>query len=200
MFRWLRRFTGRQARPEASRTVQVLQSTQTTAYWIQTGGESLAQGDYLPGCLVPEFQPEFGTGKGEAEVRVAKADLIIVTQSCDLENKKVVFVALCPIYSLARFEQVNPKFARKGQWEEVRRGRHEGLYLLASPVNPLNNWEALVVDSRQIISLPFTYLMKHAESLGPRWRLQPPYLEHFSQAFARFFMRVGLPSAIPPFT
>jgi hypothetical protein len=31
------------------------------------------------------------------------------------------------------------------------------------------------------------------------WRLQSPYLEHFSQAFARFFMRVGLPSAVPPF-
>jgi hypothetical protein len=26
-----------------------------------------------------------------------------------------------------------------------------------------------------------------------------PYLEHFSQAFARFFMRVGLPSTIPGF-
>jgi len=29
--------------------------------------------------------------------------------------------------------------------------------------------------------------------------LRSPYLEHFSQAFARFFMRVGLPTAIPPF-
>ena len=25
-----------------------------------------------------------------------------------------------------------------------------------------------------------------------------PFLEHFSQAFARFFMRVGLPSSISP--
>jgi hypothetical protein len=57
----------------------------------------------------------------------------------------------------------------------------------------------LVVDFRQIISLPFAYLSRHAEQLGPRWRLQSPYLEHFSQAFARFFMRVGLPSALPPF-
>ncbi|MEZ2279409.1 MAG: hypothetical protein ACBR12_21120, partial [Microcoleus sp.] len=35
--------------------------------------------------------------------------------------------------------------------------------------------------------------------LNDRWRLKSPYLEHFSQAFARLFMRVGLPSAIPPF-
>jgi hypothetical protein len=39
-----------------------------------------------------------------------------------------------------------------------------------------------------------------AAALGNRWRLQSPFLEHFSQAFARFFMRVGLPSAVPPFT
>ena len=30
-------------------------------------------------------------------------------------------------------------------------------------------------------------------------RLLPPYGEHLSQAFARFFMRVGLPVDIPPF-
>jgi len=30
----------------------------------------------------------------------------------------------------------------------------------------------------------------------PRLRLRPPYREHLSQAFARFFMRVGLPTDI----
>ncbi len=30
----------------------------------------------------------------------------------------------------------------------------------------------------------------------PRLRLLPPYREHLSQAFARFFMRVGLPVAV----
>jgi hypothetical protein len=29
-------------------------------------------------------------------------------------------------------------------------------------------------------------------------RLCPPYREHLAQAFARFFMRVGLPIPIPP--
>jgi hypothetical protein len=47
--------------------------------------------------------------------------------------------------------------------------------------------------------VPYAYLTQHAESLGLRWRLESPFLEHFSQAFARFFMRVGLPSAIAPF-
>jgi hypothetical protein len=55
------------------------------------------------------------------------------------------------------------------------------------------------VDFGHIVSLPLDYLADHAESLGNRWRLRSPFLEHFSQAFARFFMRVGLPSDIPPF-
>jgi len=102
-------------------------------------------------------------------------------------------------HSIGRFEEVNPNFKKKGQWEQVRKGRVEGLHLLASPLDPANNRQALVVDFRQIYSLPFSYLTKHAQALGKRHRLQSPFLEHFSQAFARFIMRVGLPSAIPAY-
>ncbi|MBW3539702.1 MAG: hypothetical protein KY476_05475 [Planctomycetes bacterium] len=170
-----------------------------TPFWIRHRGADLMQGDFLPGCLVPLFDPEFGL-RGEAEtVSLNRGDLIVVTQSCDLANQKAVFVALCPISTLAAFEAVNPKFKQKGAWEDVRRGRREGLHMLASPDDPGNNREALVVDFRQIYSLPFAYLTRHSEQIGDRWRLQSPFVEHFSQAFARFFMRVGLPSAIPPF-
>jgi hypothetical protein len=34
---------------------------------------------------------------------------------------------------------------------------------------------------------------------GKRLRLLPPYREHLSQAFARFFMRIGLPVHIDLF-
>ncbi len=105
----------------------------------------------------------------------------------------------CVIYTISEFERVNPRFARKGMWNEVLKGRIEGLHLLASPAEPHNNREALVVDFREIYSLPYEYLVRRAVESGPRWRLRSPFLEHFSQAFARFFMRVGLPSTIPEF-
>ncbi|HEV3438433.1 MAG TPA: hypothetical protein VG122_13810 [Gemmata sp.] len=98
------------------------------------------------------------------------------------------------------FEAVNSQFGKKGAWEEVRKGRREGLHLLSSQTNPAISRESLVVNFREIYSLPIGYLQQHAAALGSRWRLQSPFLEHFSQAFARFFMRVGLPSTIPPFT
>jgi hypothetical protein len=169
-------------------------------FWKQIAGAVLAQGDLLPKCLVPQFEPDYGTGDAEAiqDVPTGDADLIIVTQSCDLVNDKVVLVALCPIHTLEAFEETNQKFNRS-RWEEVRKGRVPGLHLLGSPEEPENNRKALVVDFGQIFSLPPTYLRHRAEQLGDRWRLASPYLEHFSQAFARYFMRVGLPSPIPPF-
>jgi len=169
------------------------------AWWVQVEGLNLAQGDYLPKCLVPFFEPDYGTEGRIQEVPVKEYDCLVVTQSCDLENDKAPLVALCPIYPVSTYEEVNPNFRQKGAWERVRQGRVEGLHLVASHDDPTNNRSCLVADFREIYSLPIGYLKQHAESLGQRWRLQSPYLEHFSQSFARFFMRVGLPSSIPPF-
>src|SRR5438132_7875747 len=123
-------------------------------FWDQIEDPVLRQGDYLRSCMVPVFGLDLAA-VGTHEVTADEYDLIIVTQSCDLEQRKVRLVAACPIYPVAEFEAVNPAFAKKGRWNEVLKGRAEGLHLLASPVNPANNREALVVDFREIYSLPF---------------------------------------------
>lgn len=171
------------------------------SYWVQVNEPTLRQGDYLKDCFVPLFVDlTEGTGPRDvSDVSVDVFELIILTQSCDLEHTKTRLVAMCPIQPVAEFEKRNPEFQKKGKWNEVRKGRMEGLHMLGSPTNPDNNREALVVDFREIYSLPYEYLVKHAIQLGPRRRLKSPFLEHFSQAFARFFMRVGLPSSIPEF-
>lgn len=170
-------------------------------FWTKVTGKGLAQGDLLPGCLVPQFGADFGTaGEGAAEnLGLSESTLIIVTQSCDLENGKVELVALCPTHTLDEFAAVNPKYKNHKEWDNVRKGRVEGLHMLGSPTNPDDNSSALVVDFGQIFSLPPAYLEKKAEGLGERLRLDSPFLEHFSQSFARYFMRVGLPSQIPAF-
>lgn len=171
---------------------------ETKSFWEKVSEENLLQGDYILDCPVPVFT-EIPAEKIKIVPKVKIYNLIVITQSCDLANAKAPFVALCPIYSLAEFEFSNPKAAQKGFWEQVRRAKIEGLHLLSSFENPANNRECSVVDFREIYSLPFEFLIKHAASLETRWRLKSPYLEHFSQAFARFFMRVGLPANIPPF-
>ena len=171
------------------------------AFWTKVTGNSLAQGDLLTDCLVPQFGADFGTAReGATEtLGVNESNLIVVTQSCDLENGKVALVALCPTHTLDEFAGANSRYKNQRQWDEVRKGRVEGLHMLGSPSNPDDNSSALVVDFGQIFSLPPSYLEKRAEILGERLRLDSPFLEHFSQAFARYFMRVGLPSQIPAF-
>jgi hypothetical protein len=54
-----------------------------------------------------------------------------------------------------------------------------------------------VVDFHDIYSLPKIFLESFLrERKKLRIRLSPPYREHLSQSFARFFMRVGLPTPI----
>lgn len=168
------------------------------SFWEKIKEPDLRQGDYLANCPVPVYST-VPRENLPLEIQIGFSSLIVVTQSCDLENGKNTFVALCPIYALAEFENAIPKAAQKGFWEQVRKAKIEGFHLLSPFENAENNRECLVVDFREIYSLPFEFLRKHAESLEGRWRLRSPYLEHFSQAFARFFMRVGLPTNIPPF-
>lgn len=169
-------------------------------WWSTVDGPDLSQGDLLGDCFLPVFADPTPThGDLPRDVDVKRQRLIVLTQSCDLENKKVAFVALCPIHTLDEFAQVNPKFANRRNWESVRKGQQFSLHMLASEADPTNNDAAWVVDFGHLVSLPISYLSSHAAELGDRHRLNSPFLEHFAQAFARFFMRVGLPSAIPPF-
>jgi hypothetical protein len=160
----------------------------------------LRQGDFLPDCPVPIFGPEFQTSETPAPVEVKVYDCIVMTQSCDLVNEPAPpLVALCPVFSVPAFEEAVPRMAKSGRWEHARQGRIEGVHLLGAVATPFGSRDSLVVDFRQIYSLPFGYLSRYAEEVNTRHRLQSPYLEHLSQAFARFFMRVGLPSQIPKF-
>jgi hypothetical protein len=81
----------------------------------------------------------------------------------------------------------------------MRRGNIPGYHMLAaSDLGDLEK-DVRVVDFRSAFSLPVGVLRRVAEQRKPRLRLLPPYREHLAQAFARFFMRVGLPVGIPPF-
>jgi hypothetical protein len=53
-----------------------------------------------------------------------------------------------------------------------------------------------IVDFGRILSLPRNFVGQFAAGKGKRLRLRPPYREHLSQSFARFFMRVGLPQDV----
>lgn len=167
--------------------------------WREIEGPELFQGDYLPGIHVPLFQSPFGdqpTEGNEAEriTEVQQKDAIVVSHTCDLAQEKIRFVALCPVETIAELEKQQPKLAK--EWKNIKKGRWEGLHLLGGCGKADDHMSALIVDFREIISLPVGYVEAHASSCGRRYRLQSPFLEHFSQSFGRFYMRVALPEFI----
>jgi len=108
-------------------------------------------------------------------------------------------VLVCPIWSLKDFEAKSDYYKSKNGKESLRRGHLSGYHLLNKC--EIDNFESdyLVVDFRNVYGVAFDFLVNFAKNQDRRIRLLPPYREHLSQAFARFFMRVGLPVDIPPF-
>jgi hypothetical protein len=163
--------------------------------WESSTQDYLFQGEYIENCPVIVVPECFNATEIEATVELR--NLLIMTQSCDLAQSKAKFVAVCPVYTLEVYAEANELYTNRKQWEQVRQGKVEGLHMIGGFTN-FENENALVVDFRQIYSLPLPFLTQFCKN-SKRIKLKSPYLEHMAQAFARFFMRVGLPSAIKPF-
>lgn len=164
-------------------------------------GPELQQGDLVEACpvFVPlnDFPLDAPTPVDfDWEVR----DVIVLTQSCDLVagREKARQVLLCSVWELHEFTPPHHLASARGR-EEARRGSLPAFHLLAASTEPPLKREVRVVDFRHVHTLPLAYLRQQVEKRGDRLRRLPPYREHLSQAFARFFMRVGLPVDIPPF-
>lgn len=159
-------------------------------------GDELFQGDILDSCEL--VAPTSKTENGK-DVEVVEYDVIIMSQSCDLVQKKLELVLVCPIWALSEFEDKNPAYKNARMKESLRRGYLPGYHLLNKCEIEGFEKEYMVVDFRSVYSVSFDYIIELTLNQGRRLRLLSPYREHLSQAFARFFMRVGLPVDIPPF-
>lgn len=178
----------------------------TYPWYARVRGTNLSQGDLLDDC--PIFLPPSDLAEAPlAEDSVAEAafewiedNVVVMSQSCDMVEgrEKIRTVALCAVLKRSELDPGHPCFHPKGM-EDARRGNLPAFHVLnASAVRGLER-EVKIVDFRQIYTLPLPFLRRRAAVAGPRLRLLPPYREHLAQAFARFFMRVGLPVDIPPF-
>ncbi len=169
---------------------------------LEQSNTDLLQGDLIRDCpiIIP---PKAIEPDGSYEVDVQDYNVVVVSQSCDLENGKVENVLVCPYYLfgdainqvLAVEEQRSKKSITKF-FDDLRKGNQPNYHLLDRD-ETVGVDDYLVVDFRNVFAVHIDFLKSHTEQLGSRVRLLPPYREHLSQAFARFFMRVGLPQNIP---
>ncbi|MBX4271971.1 hypothetical protein [Clostridium estertheticum] len=175
-------------------------------YTVITESDSLTQGDILinfpiiktknyPGLLEIDNDEEF-----EADLDIEYEDLIILTQPCDLEQAKPSLknVILC------RIHDVDESGLGKSKLCEIVKGSAPQYYMLNeySEFNyenkdfKLDGFNFHIANFNEIESVPVEALKKYAQKISKRLRLLPPYREHLSQAFAKYFMRIGLPSDI----
>lgn len=164
--------------------------------------------DASPGNVVPTDSQE----RISASLRVESADVIVMTQACDLEHGKVSEVVVCPCLPLPEYKllweekirsqkgspQPSPK-AWRNLCNDITAGYMWSLFMLDSMTDGDLTSEHRIVDFHSIHTVPRSFLDELLALRGRRrLRLLPPYREHLSQSFARYFMRVGLPQSVKP--
>lgn len=161
--------------------------------------DRLEQGDFVPECpiIIP---PDSIIENEQIDVDINLIDSIVLSQSCDLLSNNIDIVLVCPYYSLKTFlqsipeEQTKTNRARTKTIDNLRKGFLPGYHLLNKQDGFLNDYQ--VVDFRNVYGIKIDSLKSICIKLPRRIRLLPPYREHLSQSFARYFMRVGLPQDI----
>ncbi len=174
--------------------------TADSSWYEIVDGEALEQGDILTACPrfavtgIPSWPPP---EEAEVEVEMESLTAVVLTQTCDLVQEHVEKVLLGAVvdWPAARQQMVeagNEKAKSRAFREALVRGNLPSLSLLHKhEPEPLLNWS--IVDFHQLFALPKKLVADVAMAAGPRLRLRSPYKEHLAQAFARYFMRVGLP-------
>ena len=168
-------------------------------YQIIENSDQLQQGDFVPDCPILTPPNSFMVGD-MPEIDIKLIDSVILSQSCDLVNDNIEIVLVCPYYSLKLFieglpaEQSSTKKAINRTIDNLKKGFLPGYHLLNKYDNCFEDYQ--VVDFRNVYGIHIDSLKNICSSLNKRIRLLPPYREHLSQSFARYFMRVGLPQDI----
>jgi len=178
--------------------------------------EPLTEGDIIFSCPVVGWRPDarldFSSGQEVLPVGqlldAQRVHVIVMTQACDLEHVKVRNVVLCPLYTLSTYRAAWESAQQsKGQnptakaWKRYCDDICEGAIWNLSLINAEDLGgpaiEHCVVDFHEVFTLPRPVLESLVKARNQdRLQLLPPYREHLSQSFARFFMRVGLPTPV----
>lgn len=161
---------------------------------------NLEQGDILINCkvLIPEtehYQSILKNIDSEKPINFIQITGIVLSQSCDIQNNKIDSIIICPIWPLSALIGQDDYFKSTKGREDLRQGKIPSYHLLNKLKIENNEEDFYFVDFRHIYSIPKSFILDLLRN-QKRKRLLPPYREHLSQAFARYFMRVGLPTDI----
>lgn len=148
------------------------------------------QGDLIDGCPVfgiADFDPNDPESATPAE---SVARIIVLTQTCDLANQKVSHVIVAVVLD-AELLVTSGKLKASDVRGPIRAGRVFGWYYL--PKSDELGLREMIVDFRQLHTVPLGLLTVLSRSGKRRARVEPLYREHLNKHFANSYDRIGLP-------
>ncbi|MDR2592289.1 MAG: hypothetical protein LBC59_05725 [Chitinispirillales bacterium] len=162
---------------------------------------TVEQGDIVERCniIIPNerhYSAILNNEENNEPLDVKEINGIVLSQSCDIQNEKIDSIILCPIWSLQKFVEKGDGFRSSKMRENLRKGIFPEYHLLQKFKGNELPEDFYYVDFHRIYSVPKAFIEALLKN-KTRKRLLPPYREHLSQSFARYFMRVGLPVDIP---
>jgi len=187
-----------------------------TEPWFEVveADQPLTQGDLLLDCPVLVWQTEtparMQTPPRPLQDRAAlfSEDVVVMTQACDLAHDKVRNVVLCPHRPppafrkdwelwMAERQQAPTEKSWRRLCDDSAAGYVWNLTFLDRFEHPELRTEVCVANFYQVFTAPRDFLETLLRERDQRrLLLRVPYREHLAQAFARFFMRVGLPQPV----
>jgi hypothetical protein len=172
--------------------------------------DGIEQGEVILGCPVYSMHLN---GAGKVLITPATADVIVLTQTCDITERKVRNVLLGTIMKIDDYEaKWKTHMESTGQrpspraWEKELEGIRDGArpqYTLLNPCKVQNGPTITqrVINFSQTYALPLETIHDVARSIssGQRVRLISPYREYVAIRFAIYFMRPALPEPVIAF-
>ena len=172
-------------------------------WWSAVSGVDLEQGDLLHDFPISVVQPVEQGEPGYRSARSVSVEIqvmtgVVITQTCDLAQGKVNDVLVARVvpwhaFAEAQYRAGNTNVISGAYINNLIQGNIQPIALLGErQTRPQLNWS--IVDFRELVTPQRSAIDGHNQEPGhrTRLRLRSPYKEHLAQAFARYFMRVGL--------
>ena len=152
---------------------------------VVQGGDSVQQGDLIRKCPVPIIEfPQGQPRRAGHHTRFSfePRDVVVLTQSCDIEQGNVREVLVC----LARTST-----AGESERKAIQKRRRPGLFFLPR-IDELTQPD-YVASFHDLFVVPLEIARDAAIVMDRRPRMRSPFREEFSRHLGDYFGRVALP-------
>lgn len=169
----------------------------------------ITQGDIIFDCsiyrpIIPDVADDESNEFSNSENRDIEVEKIVftgivMTQACDIEQNNVGMVIVCPVKTIYEVGQESGWTMQKAKSHlgSIAKNQMPAYFLLNKYTEGADMlMEYMIVDFKNVFSIPIDVLRMMAKNNAMRLRLKSPYRESLAQAFGRFFMRVGLPASV----